>query len=329
VSGFRFAETAAAVADRSDLARLLGTGPDLLSLLHRLSTADLKDLHEGEGCPTVLTSAKGRIVERLFVHHFGVDGVLMLAGPDAATRVVDHLKKFTFAEQTGITNQTAATFAHALLGPRWPQAAAQAGITPPPPYGAARSMVAGVPVRIAGTNGFDAGGLIVIGDSSAAAGVYEALERAAASVGGGAIDAASLEAWRILRSLPAPGHELTGDRNPLEAGLRDAVSFTKGCYVGQEVVARLNTYDKVSRSVVRLDLPPGAPVPAIGAAVKHADRIVGEVTSAIHPEGRPHAVALAYVKLREIPAGASSVVIEDTGRAVSATIVRDYNNAVR
>jgi len=321
VSGLHVAETAA-LADRSDLARLVGTGPDLLALLHRLSTADLKDLLEGEGRPTVLTNAKGRIVERLFVHHFGGDGILMLAGPGAAARVVDHLKKFTFAEQTGITDQTDATFAHALIGPRWPQAAAAAGIAPLAPYGAARATVAGAPVRIARTNGFDAEGVIVIGESSAAARVHESLEQAAASVGGGTIDAAGLEAWRILRLLPAPGHELTQDHNPLEAGLREAVSFTKGCYVGQEVVARLNTYDKVSRAVVRLDLLPGAPVPAIGAPVKHADRVVGEVTSAIQPEGRPQAVALAYVKLRDIPAGSSSVTVDDGGRLVAATIVR-------
>ena len=66
------------------------------------------------------------------------------------------------------------------------------------------------------------------------------------------IEGEELERWRIAAGLPAAGHELTEDWNPLEAGLWDHVSFTKGCYVGQEVVARLRTYDKVSREIVRL-----------------------------------------------------------------------------
>jgi folate-binding protein YgfZ len=322
VSGLTFAETAAAVADRSDLARLVGTGPDLLALLHRLSTADLKDLREGDGVPTVLTNAKGRIVERLFVHHFGVDGVLILAGPQAAARVRDHIKKFTFAEQTGIADQTDATFALALVGPRWKEAAAAAGIPLPRPYGASHATIADVPVRIAGTNGFDANGVLVIGERESASRVREALARAAARVGGGAIDAAGLEAWRILRWLPVSGHELTEDHNPLEAGLRDAVSFTKGCYVGQEVVARLNTYDKVSRTIVRLELAPGAPAPARGASVLHDGRVVGAVTSATLPEGRSQAVALAYVKLRELPEEIASVTVVDGGASFAATVAR-------
>jgi folate-binding protein YgfZ len=145
---------------------------------------------------------------------------------------------------------------------------------------------------------------------------------AAASEGGGAIDAEVVEAWRILSGLPAPGHELTDEHNPLEAGLRDAVSFTKGCYVGQEVVARLNTYDKVSRILVRLELPPGAPVPAPGAAVLRDGRSVGAVTSAIRPAGRRSPVALAYVKSREITADVTALAVDDAGTAWSATIRR-------
>jgi glycine cleavage system aminomethyltransferase T len=165
VTGLDAAEGACALADRSDLGRLLGTGPDLLALLHRLSTGDVRDLRPGEGRPTVLTSAKGRIVERLSVHHLGEAGVLLVAGPQAAPRVAAHLRKFTFAEKTGLTDETAATFALALLGPRWVAAAEAAGIPPLSPYGVASCEVAGVRVHAARANGFDAEGVLVIGGS--------------------------------------------------------------------------------------------------------------------------------------------------------------------
>jgi tRNA-modifying protein YgfZ len=305
------------VVDRSDLGRLIATGPDLLDLLHRLSTGDVKGLKPGEGRPTVLTSPKGRIVERLFVHHLGADGVLLVAGPDAAPRVLAHLKKFTFAEDTGLSDLTPSTAAHAVVGPSWADAARAAGLPELPPFGAAACQIAGARVRVVRTNGFDARGVLVICDRGDGSRVRTALVAAAESIGGVAMDAAALEAWRVLERLPAAGAELTEDHNPLEAGLRDAVSFTKGCYVGQEVVARLNTYDKVSRELVRLDLAPGAPAPARGAAVRSEGREVGVITSSVLLPGGDAAVALAYVKSRDIPKGESVLTVDDGGSAGS------------
>jgi folate-binding protein YgfZ len=322
VSSLDAAETTCAFSDRSRLSRLIATGPDLLGLLHRLSTGDVKDLRPGDGRETVVTNAKGRIVERLFVHHLGDDGVLLVAGPDGGPRVLAHLRKFTFAENTGLSDVTATTFAFALLGPRWVEAARLVGIPELAPYGASACTIAGVRVHAARTNGFDANGVLVLGPRESAEPVRFALVEAAAARGGGEIDAGTLEAWRIASGHPAPGYELTEDHNPLEAGLRGAVSFTKGCYVGQEVVARLNTYGKVSRALVRLELEAGAPVPARGAAVACNGNTIGVVTSAALPPGRLRPVALAYVKPREIPAAATELSVDDGGTPRSATLIR-------
>jgi folate-binding protein YgfZ len=322
MSGLDAAEGACAVADRSDLSRLIATGPDLLGLLHRLSTGDVKDLRPGEGRETVVTNAKGRMVAHLSVHHLGDDGVLLVAGPEAPPRVLAHLQKFTFAEKTGLADVTAATFAFALLGPRWARAARAAGIPDLAPYGSAACTLAGIRIHAARTNGFDAEGVLLIGPRDDAGTVHVALVAAASSEGGGAIEADALEAWRILRGLPASGHELTEEHNPLEAGLRGAISFTKGCYVGQEVIARLNTYGKVSRALVRLELEPDAPVPAPGAAVLHDGSAIGAVTSAIRPPGRSAPVVLAYVKSRSLPADVTALAVDDGGTPRSARILR-------
>ena len=311
-----------AVADRSDLGRLIATGPDLLSLLHRLSTGDVKDLRPGQGRETVVTNAKGRIVERLFVHHLGDDGVLLVAGPGGAPRVQAHLQKFTFAENTGLSDVTAATFAFALLGPRWTEAALAVAIPELAPYGSASCTLAGVRVHAARTNGFDANGVLLIGPREEAPRVRDTLVDAATRFGGGAIEAEVLEAWRIRNGLPAPGCELTEDHNPLEAGLHDAVSFTKGCYVGQEVVARLNTYGKVSRTLVVLEFESGTSIPALGAAIVHGGSAVGAVTSATLPPGQLCPVALAYVKTREITADVTDITVDDGGTLRSAKRIR-------
>jgi aminomethyltransferase len=316
------AEAACAVADESHFGRLIATGPDLLGLLHRLSTGDVKDLRSGDGKETVITNAKGRIVERVFVHHLGEDGVLLVAGPGGAPRVLLHLRKFTFAENTGLSDVTSATFAYALLGPRWDQAARTVGIPELAPYGASAFTIAETRVHAVRTNGFDANGVLVVGPVEAGERVSRALVEAAAGEGGGMIDADALEAWRIVRGLPASGRELTEDHNPLEAGLRSAVSFTKGCYVGQEVVARLNTYGKVSRTLVRLQLADGATVPAPGAAILSGGNTIGAVTSAVLPPGRQRPVALAYVKTRELPEATTVLAVDDRGTSRSATLIR-------
>ena len=322
MSGLDAANASCAVADRSNLGRLIATGPDLLGLLHRLSTGDVKDLRPSEGRETVVTNAKGRIVERLFVHHLGDDGVLLVAGPGGAPRVQAHLQKFTFSENTGLSDVTAATFAFALFGPRWAEAARAAGFPELAPYGSAACTLAGVRVHAVRTNGFDANGALVIGPRDDASRVRETLIDAAARLGGGAIEAEVLEAWRIVSGFPASGRELTEDHNPLEAGLRDAVSFTKGCYVGQEVVARLNTYGKVSRALVVLELEPGVPVPAPGAAILHAGGTIGAVTSTMLPPGRMRPVALGYVKTRELAAGVTELSVDDGGTVRSAKLIR-------
>jgi folate-binding protein YgfZ len=301
---------------------LIATGPDLLGLLHRLSTGDVKDLRPGEGKETVVTSAKGRIVERLFVHHLGQDGVLLVAGPDGAPRVEAHFRKFTFAEQTGLSDVTAVTFAFAILGPRWADAARTAGIPELAPNGASAGTIGGTRVHVARTNGFDTNGVLVMGPKEAREPVRDALTEATRAAGGVPIDADVLEAWRIESGFPASGSELTEDHNPLEAGLRDAVSFTKGCYVGQEVVARLNTYAKVSRALFRLQLDAGAPVPAPGAAILLDGNVVGAVSSAVLPPGRKRPVALAYAKTRELPEAATTVGVEVGGTVRGATLLK-------
>jgi folate-binding protein YgfZ len=159
-------------------------------------------------------------------------------------------------------------------------------------------------VRVLGEDGLSSDGLSVVLSAASAGEGWDLLLRAVTAAGGLAAGDEAAEAWRVLRGLPASGFELTEEHNPLEAGLRDAVSFTKGCYVGQEVVARLSNYDKVARSLVGFVLPAGADPPARGTPVLFEERPVGSVTSCLVPPGRRAPVAIAYLK-RDVPHGAS------------------------
>jgi folate-binding protein YgfZ len=289
---------ACALIDRSVLGRIVATGPDFLDLLQRLGTGDVRALATGDGRPTILTTAKGRMVERAFVHALGVPGVLAVVGPAAAPPALAHLARYTFAEKTGLEDRTGTTCQLALVGPRAQAALGSAGFERPEPFGSKAVDYEGSPVWILGEDGLTGDGYSVVAPLDLGPSLWHGLQLAVLKEGGRAAGDQAAEAWRVLRGIPASGHEITEDANPLEAGLRDSVSFAKGCYVGQEVVARLNTYDKVARTLVGLTFPTAASTPAIGATLFFQDEAVGRVTTAIASPDRPEPIALAYLKRR-------------------------------
>jgi folate-binding protein YgfZ len=136
----------------------------------------------------------------------------------------------------------------------------------------------------------------VISARSDAAGVSLKIIAEGVHLGLRAAGAETEEILRIEAGLPASGHELSDRFNPLEAELRHAISFTKGCYTGQEVVARLNTYDKVQRALRGLALTGGL-VPPPGSRVLDAGKEVGRVTSAVHSPARGAPLVLAYLEI--------------------------------
>jgi len=300
------------VADRSTLARLIGDWPDLLDLIHRLSTNAVTELKPGAGAETVLTTAQGRIVERLYLAHLGDAGVLLLGGAGRAGPVLEHLKKYTFAEQTGLADRGGDQCLLALGGPLAAETLATAGFAAPPPLGVADGMHDGLPVHILGHDGYSADGFSVLVSHERAGSLWRALVLAVSKTDGRAAGEQALQAARIRRGIPLAGAELTEEHNPLEAGLRDAVAFDKGCYVGQEVVARLDTYDKVSRCIVGLTLPENLLVVPGESKLFRDGTAAGIVTSVAAIDGM-ETVALAYVKKRVAAFGDHVQVGADDG----------------
>lgn len=302
-----------ALADRSALARLRAEGPDFLDLLHRLSTGDVRCLAMGQGAATVVTTAKGRIVDRLFVHRVRPDLAVAVGSGGRASALLAHFARFTFAERPGLSDATEATVQLVLIGPQAREAAASAGLPVPPALGAAEGAWGGAAVTVLGQDGTSAEGLSVIAGAAEGARLREQLRPLAAELQG-----PGLEAWRILRGFPGSA-EMDEERNPLEAGLWEAVSFAKGCYVGQEVVARLKTYDKVVRSLVTISLAAGAGVPPRGAALLEGERSVGSVTSAVLPPGERSPLCMGYVR-REVAVAGTLVRVAWEGASTEGTI---------
>lgn len=156
-------------------------------------------------------------------------------------------------------------------------------------------------------------------EAAAADGVRAALEDAARALGGGPVGREAYEVWRVERAIPAWGAEITPEVLPQETGLEErAISYTKGCYTGQEVVARIHYRGHVNRHLRGLRFPADGGPPAPGAKLYDGEKEVGAVTSsALSPRLGP--IALGYVRrevepgghLATAPGGAASVRAEE------------------
>ena len=291
-----------ALLDRSGVGVLRLSGGDAVDLLDRLSTNDLRGLTPGTGAGTVLTTNKGRIIDFLTVVRMD-DHLLVLCSAQAAGRVAEWIDFYTFEEDVTVTEMTGGSFVAGLVGPTAAgavRALAGDAAADLPPYGAVTAAVDGVTTTLVRTDWLGTAGFDFIAPADEGAYLAGSLEAAAEPSGSEAPEAPmALEALRIERGVPAFGSELNEERNPLEAGLIDSVSFNKGCYIGQEVVARLNTYDKVQRRLGVLVWERGAVSPGDPVLVPDEGsgdgKEIGVVTSvAAHPNGG--FVGLAYVR---------------------------------
>ena len=275
------------VLDRSHMGRLNALGDDALDLLNRLSTNKLDELAVDAVMGAVLTTNKGRIIDLLFALRQS-DYLLILTAPETRQSVAEWIDFYTFVEDVTVEDATEQTAMFSLMGDG--VADALPSLADLPLYGSAALDVDGTTALALRTDFAGARAYDLIAPASDAQRLWNGLtDRGATPVG-----YAASELLRIERGVPLQGRELTEDYNPLEANLWDFISFNKGCYIGQEVVARLNAYDKVQRHLARLSWGDGDN-PAQGDALYADGRRIGELTSVAPPEaGR--SVGLGYVR---------------------------------
>lgn len=272
--------------------RLFVTGEDALDLLNRLTTNKLEELPEGQGTTTIITNADGRVVDLLALGALD-DGIWCLTSPGYAQAVIDWLDMFTFTEEITVEDRTSDTFHLTLAGPTAPStiAAAWANAVDLALDSIARVEIVGASVvvwrRLAG----GADGFEILGDLADREAVLAALVQAGAQL-------TAPDAWethRVLNGMPAMDAEFGLFNNPLEARLLGSISETKGCYTGQEVLARLQTYNKIQRRLMAVDLD--APVAPGTKLVAEDGKNAGQITSVIETPGGIKGLALVATKL--------------------------------
>ena len=270
------------------------SGSDRSSFLQRQSTNDISGLSPSRAIVTVLTSPTARILDVLSLieespagaEDLGAVGAVCLPGLAADT--ARYLKsRIFFMDKVTLSEASAGFFQADLEGRRAGELLAGFGL-PLELDRVAEGEIAGERVRAVGQRGLAGSGCRLLAPAQAAGKIVAAIEQAGAA----RLSAGEHEILRVEAGLPAAGAELTGEYTPLEAGLGWAISATKGCYTGQEVIARQVTYDKVTQHLAGLRL---AATVEVGERAWAEGRPVGKITScAESPVFGP--IALAILK---------------------------------
>jgi aminomethyltransferase len=308
---YQAAHEGAIVVDRGRLGVLKFTGDTRLDLIHRMSTQDVVNLPPGTGAATVLTTDIGRIIDRLLLYATS-DTVYALTGEDNVRNVGQYLLRFVFyGDDFHIDDLSDETAVLGIYGPEAAARLADAGVdTAELPLHHWREIeLKGVQAYLHRTDPMNGGGYFVMGDAADQDGLVAALTEAGVVL----VDEALFDYVRIEAGLPRFGQELTDDYIPLEANLWDDVSFTKGCYIGQEIIARMESRGRMAKVLKRLR--PRGPV-EVGATLTAGGKKAGAITSAA--EGPAGWVALGYVRTSalekdpdELQAGDVSVKLLD------------------
>jgi folate-binding protein YgfZ len=320
-SSYHAARTAAGIVDRSDRAWVVVSGTDRRSYLHGLLTNDIAALQAGQGCYAAYLTPQGRMIADLWVYELGDVLLLSMAG-DVKPTVLAKLDQFIFTEDVQLGDVSETFTATAVVGPRAAEVVAGAIGAPVgllaglAEHGNARIDFQGHPAIVLSTTDSGENGFDVLVAAEQVARLRELLR------GSGAVevDAAAAEALRIEAGVPRFHRDMDEETIPLEAGIEPrAISMTKGCYVGQEVIIRVlhRGHGRVARRLVGLTLE-GSSAPPAGAPVHAEGKDVGAVTSSAWSPALEKPIALAYVHRDHVAAG-TRVSVNGTSAVVTAT----------
>jgi folate-binding protein YgfZ len=318
---YHAAARSAGFFDRSDRVRIEVGGPDRAKFLHNLTTSDVKRLAVGRGQEAFITSPQGKTLGHVTLLA-GPDRILLRSDGPAPAGFLPHLEKYGVFDEVALDDASCRTFEFHLAGPAAEAVLTRAGGTPLPPgdLAHAETELAGTPVRVVREAPYGLPGLTLIGPAEQRPAVATRLRAEGEPLGLVDVPAESAEALRIEAGTPAFGRDVTPENLPQEIGRDErAISFVKGCYLGQETVARIDALGHVNKLLKGVRLLQPGPVPPAGATIAAAGQSIGKITSAADSPGWGVPVALAVLKATQARAGLEVEV--QFGDAPAAAVV--------
>lgn len=283
------------ILDRSHEGRLRLTGADRFDLLNRMSTNNMLNMKPGEGRATIFTNANARILDRTMVYHQDEDNLLMFTSPGRGQAMADYLRRnIFFNDKVALHDLTPETNLFALHGIQADDIVKQVipAATDVQNLSGLNAVIDGIPVFAGRIKPLVESAWIILVPSDAAKAVWNRFMEAGAKPTGGI----TYNTLRIRAGVPA--RELSTDYIPLELGLWDEVSFSKGCYTGQEIIARMESRNRLAKTIVRLELDEFTEAPA---ELYYQGKRAGMLTSSVKsPDDEVFAIGVVKPELAQV-----------------------------
>jgi glycine cleavage system T protein len=293
---------AAGLFDFSFRAKFALVGRDSAKFLHRIVSNDIKSLSAGQGIYAALLNPQGQILADLRVYA-AQDRLLVDTDADLRAKAIQILSRYIIGDQVQV--EPLETCALAFEGPQAPgllEKTLHVDLPLLKEFEHFATNYAGFPVRVVRVSNAGEEGYEVWVGAKGMMGLWGAACGQAPSYGMLPCGTEALESLRIEAGIPRYGSELGEDTLPLEANLMNALSFNKGCYIGQEIVERARSRGQVNWKLAGVVLESAQP-PAPGEKLTHDGNEVGEVTSACVSPTLHKTIALAYVRKEHLQAG--------------------------
>lgn len=310
---YRAATEQSVVFDHSDRELVTVTGPDAAGFLHRLLANTVRTLEPWRGNSNLLLSGKGK-VQFEFDLAVEPDAIRLSVRRGQAAGLVRALDTYHFAEKLTLTDASESHAPLSLCGPRAAEAIESAlGVAPPvEDHRTALASFRDAPTRVTALPVAGSSGWRVDAGPAALEGLWDALVAAGARPAG----RIAYDILRVEAGAAEPGEDIDDTVYPQEARLERAFSLDKGCYIGQEVVAKIDTYGGLNKRMVALAVSHDDPIPS-GTRLHRQDdgewRDLGLVTSWAYSFVLDTGLVLAYVKRRHQAPG-TVFTLGDPGR---------------
>lgn len=292
---YKAARNAAGIFDFSFRAKFAIKGRDRVRFLHRIVSNDVKSLKPGEGVYATLLNAQGHILADLRIYA-AEDHLLVDTDADLRAKAMELLRRYIIGDQVEL--EPLELYALAFEGPRASgllEKTLHIDLPALQLFNHFPSNYAGFPVRVVRTSNTGGAGYEVWVGAKGMMGLWGAACGQAPTYDMLPCGTVALESLRIEAGIPRYGAELGEDTLPLEADLLNALSFRKGCYIGQEIVERTRSRGQVNWKLIGVVLNAGQP-PAPGEKLLWDAKEVGEITSSCFSPGLEKTLALAYVR---------------------------------
>jgi folate-binding protein YgfZ len=312
---YHFVSDSVGVADVGSRGRVCVTGADRMRFLNGQVTNNVKDLVVGQGCYAALVNAKGKLQSDLNIYRLA-DELLLDFEPGLTAVVIARLEKYIIADDVEVIDVGSNYGMLTVQGPRSAEVVSSVALAPPdaPMQWSGVKSASGDVYCMNNARGA-VRGFDLFMPTPQREDLSKQLAEAAKKLGGGSTGMEALEVIRIEAGIPRFGIDMDESNLAPEAIEARAISYAKGCYIGQEVISRIRAFGQVAKSLRGLRLPR-----ELNAWPKRGDKLfrdgkeAGYITSATRSPKYDANIALGYVRREHNAAGAQLEAVSPTGR---------------